>query len=468
MGSAWFDKSLEEIGKGLRSGEVTSLDLLESACEAHKAHGDKLFAYRIWDEDGARSQAQAADEAFRAGRDSGPLQGIPTSVKDLFGVSYMDTFAGSPNPLPAAWSDEGPVVRAVRDEGAVITGKTHMVEFAFGGLGTNAHWSIPRNPWDATHHRAPGGSSSGAGVSLIEGSALLALGSDTAGSVRVPASVTGTVGLKVTAGRWPLDGIVPLSPTLDTPGILTRTAADAALAFEVIDARCAGREARAPAVAAEIGSINIGICEDHFFSDCPEDIADPVRAAIGELKGAGARVSEFRLPETNDAFDLFCKGSVVASELESFLANDLPGWGDTLDPIITLRLAGATELTSDEISRRRSLMKDLSSAADERLASIDVLVSPTVPITAPKLEDVADLKPYSAANLAALRNTCIANLLKLCAITLPVGLDKAGIPVGMQCIAGPGQEDKLLAVALAFERVLGTSRDRLGKAPIGA
>ncbi|MEM9473473.1 MAG: amidase family protein, partial [Pseudomonadota bacterium] len=184
--------------------------------------------------------------------------------------------------------------------------------------------------------------------------------------------------------------------------------------------------------------------------------------------GQVVREETLKLGRHNAAFDLFCKGSVVASELQSFLANDLPGWGDTLDPIISLRLAGATELKSDEISRRRALMTDLSTAADKRLASIDVLISPTVPITAPKLEDIADLKPYSAANLAALRNTCIANLLELCAITLPVGLDKAGIPVGMQCIAGPGQEEKLLAIALAFERVLGTSRDRLGKAPIGA
>ncbi|MDA7947220.1 MAG: amidase [Hyphomicrobiaceae bacterium] len=467
MSPVWREKTLEDIGRALRAGELSSCELLDGACDAHKSYGETLSAYRTWNDDHARTQAEAADEAFRAGRDGGPLQGIPTSVKDLFGVSYLDTYAGSPNPLPAEWSREGPVVRAVLDQGAVVTGKTHMVEFAFGGLGTNAHWLVPRNPWDAENYRVAGGSSSGAGVSLIEGSALLALGSDTAGSVRVPASMTGTVGLKVTAARWPLDGIVPLSPTLDTPGVLTRCVADAALAFEVIDAFCAGREAQTPAKAAAIGDIKIGICENHFFSDCPADIADVIHTAIGELESAGAQVAAFDLPETEDAFDLFCKGSVVAWELQAYLKDRLPGWAETLDPIITLRLAGAADLEKDEITRRRSRMAELSGSAEERLARVDVLVSPTVPITAPKVEEVSELKSYSAANLAALRNTCIANLLGLCAITLPVGLDRAGIPVGLQCIAGPGQEEKLLSIALAFERILGTPRKRLGKPPLG-
>ncbi len=467
MGTAWHEKSLREIGSALRSGEVSALDLFETARSAHEAHHEALGAYLLWDEERARGQAEAADTAFRDGRDAGPLQGIPTSVKDLFGVSYLDTHAGSPTPLPKGWSGEGPVMRAVIEQGAVVTGKTHMVEFAFGGLGTNAHWPVPRNPWDAAHHRTPGGSSSGAGVSLIEGSALVALGSDTAGSVRVPASVTGTVGLKVTAGRWSLEGLVPLSPTFDTPGILTRTAADAALAFEVIDAFCAGRAAGAPAEADDIGGVRIGICEDHFFANCPDDIAEPVRAAIGELETAGAKAADFNLPETEQAYALFRMGSVVSSELRAFLDTELPAWNDTLDPNIAFRLSGALDLDSEEIATRRARIAEFGASAAARMDDVDVLVSPTVPFTAPKLEDVSDPKSYSAANLATLSNTCIGNLLGFCAITLPVGLDKAGIPVGLQCMAGPGQEEKLLSIACAFENVLGTSRQRLGRPPIG-
>lgn len=468
MNAAWREKSVSDIGKALRAGEISALDLFDAMRDAHGTHGDTLSAYRVWDEDRARDQAATADAAFRAGRDRGPLQGIPVSVKDLFGVSYLDTFAGSPTALPDAWSNEGPVIRAILEQNAVVTGKTHMVEFAFGGLGTNAHWPVPRNPWDAKHHRIAGGSSSGAGVSLIEGSALVALGSDTAGSVRIPASVTGTVGLKVTAGRWPLDGIVPLSPTLDTPGVLTRNVADAALSFEVIDAYCAGRPIGSPVGAADLSGVRVGLCERHFFSDCPSDIAAPVRQALGELEHAGILLEEFNLPEVEEAFAIFRMGSVVSSELRAFVETELPDWIETLDPNVAFRLTSAIELESPEIASRRVRMAELVKSANARLRDVDVLVSPTVPLTAPKLEDVSEPKAYSAANLAALSNTCIANLLGLCAITLPVGLDNAGIPVGLQCMAKAGQEKELLSITLAFERVLGTPRQRLGQPPLGA
>ena len=147
----------------------------------------------------------------------------------------MEIYAGSSRLMPDALQREGPLVENLRQQRAVFTGKTHTVEFAFSGLGLNSHWGTPRNPWDTAVHRVPGGSSSGAGVSLIEGSAILAFGSDTAGSVRIPASLTGTVGLKTTHGRWPLAGIVPLSPTLDTAGLLARTADDMLFAFAAID-----------------------------------------------------------------------------------------------------------------------------------------------------------------------------------------------------------------------------------------
>ena len=219
--------------------------------------------------------------------------------------SRPDTFAGSPRALPETWNTEGPVIKELANQGAVLTGKTHMVEFAFGGLGTNTHWPVPRNPWDAHAHRVPGGSSSGAGVSLIEGSALVALGTDTAGSVRVPASVTGTVGLKITAGRWPIGGIVPLSPTFDTPGVLTRSVADAALVFEVIDAHCAARASRPAVKAAEMHGVRIGMIEDHFWDGCVEDIAGPVRQALGDLEKAGAKIVAMDLPDLDEVYALF-------------------------------------------------------------------------------------------------------------------------------------------------------------------
>ena len=466
MTSHWIDKPLADIGRALRSGKCSALDLFEEARAAHEKFGGPLSAYRIWNENNARALAENADAAFRDGRDLGPLQGIPVSVKDLFGVSHLDIFAGSPKALPDKWTREGPIIEALRNQGSVLTGKTHMVEFAFGGVGTNVHWPMPLNPWDAQNNRVAGGSSSGAGVSLMEGSALLALGSDTGGSVRVPASVTGTVGLKITAERWPLDGIVPLSPTLDTPGILTRSVADAALAFEVIDAHCARRTPRPIATPADMSSIRIGVTERHFWHDCPDDISQPVRDTIREFEKAGATVVTLDLPETEEAYALFRNASVVSSEFLAFLANELPGWADTLGPNVAARASGAMDLESEELMKRRKRMGELTASAAAAMADIDVLVSPTVPITAPMLDEVSNPKDYSVANMLCLRNTSISNLLCQCAITLPLVLDSKGIPAGLQCMAVGGAEDRLLGVALAFERQLGTGPERLGKSPL--
>jgi len=418
VGSRWIDKPLAELGRALRSSEVLARDLFEEARDAHVKFGGALSAYRIWDEQRARAQAGDADAAFRAGEDHGPLQGIPVSVKDLFGLDYLDTFAGSPKKLPDKW--------------------------------------------------IAGGSSSGAGVSLIEGSALVALGTDTAGSVRVPASVTGTVGLKITAGRWPIDGIVPLSPTLDTPGILTRSVADAALVFELIDAHCAGRGTKPIVTAADLGALRIGIAEQHFWDECDDDIAAAVHQSLGELEAAGATLIQIELPEVEDAFDLFCQGSVVSCELRAFLDDELPGWLETADPNIAYRMSSALELDSDEIQQRRIRMDAIAKSANSKMQDVDIVISPTVPVTAPKLADIAEQKAYSRANLSVLRNTCIANLLKLCAITLPVALDGKGMPVGLQCLAPAGEEDRLLGAALAIEGKLGTGRERLGKPPLAA
>ena len=465
MANRWIEKSLDEILPALRSGALSPIVLYEEAHARHQAFGPALSAYRVWDEARARAQAEEADAAFRKGEDNGPLQGIPVSVKDLFGVDYLDTYAGTPKPLPDAWHAEGPVIKAVRAQSAVLTGKTHMVEFAFGGLGTNVHWPVPRNPWDMQVARVPGGSSSGAGVSLIEGSALLALGSDTAGSVRVPASVTGTVGLKVTAGRWPIDGIVPLSPTFDTPGILARSVADTAIAFEVIDAYCAGRTADAVATPADLDRLRIGLVEQHFWDGCADDIAGAVRDALGELEQAGATLVRMEMPEVEEAYALFRQGSVVSSELRAFVENELPGWQDTLDPNVSFRMSSALDLHDEEILRRRARLQEIAASANAGMSQVDIVVTPTVPLTAPALTDVVEGKAYSAANLQTLKNTCIANILELCAITLPVALDATGIPVGLQCMGAGNTEARLLSAALAIEDKLGKARDRLGAPP---
>ena len=232
MGTDPSTLALSGIANALRSDNLSATELTEH-CIGRR--NDALHAYKSWRPEVAMDMATLADQAFADQRDLGALQGIPISLKDLYAVREMEIYAGSRRLLPDAFQREGPLVEKLRQQRAVFTGKTHTVEFAFDGLGVNSHWGTPRNPWDTAVHRVPGGSSSGAGVSLIEGSAILAFGSDTAGSVRIPASLTGTVGLKTTHGRWPLAGICPLSPTLDTSGLLARTATDMLFAFAAID-----------------------------------------------------------------------------------------------------------------------------------------------------------------------------------------------------------------------------------------
>jgi aspartyl-tRNA(Asn)/glutamyl-tRNA(Gln) amidotransferase subunit A len=209
---------MAEIAALLGEGKLKAHALAEEAIANHERFGADLMAYSHWSPEHARKCAGAADTSFAASSRSHPLQGIPTSIKDNFGVTGFPTYAGSSKRLPPKFETDGPVVANLRRQLATVMGKTHMVEFAFGGTGHNAHYGSPRNPWDATARRSPGGSSSGAGVSLCEGSALLALGSDTAASVRLPAAMTGNAGLKLTKDRWSSEGIVPLSFTFDTPG----------------------------------------------------------------------------------------------------------------------------------------------------------------------------------------------------------------------------------------------------------
>ncbi|HKT19483.1 MAG TPA: amidase, partial [Stellaceae bacterium] len=228
-------KPMVEIATAMSEGKLKARALTEEAIANHERFGAKLMAYSQWAPAHARQCADAADAAFAAGARAGSLQGIPASIKDLFAHSAFPTFAGSPKRLPAKYEIDGPVIASLKRQLATVMGKTHMVEFAFGGTGHNAHYGAPRNPWDAKNHRSPGGSSSGAGVSLCEGSALLAFGSDTAGSVRIPASMTGNAGIKLTLGRWSAEGVVPLSFTFDTPGILARSMADAAFSFAALD-----------------------------------------------------------------------------------------------------------------------------------------------------------------------------------------------------------------------------------------
>jgi aspartyl-tRNA(Asn)/glutamyl-tRNA(Gln) amidotransferase subunit A len=463
----WEQMSLARLGEALANGEMTSVALTERAIRNHEYYAESLGAYKCWDPEHSREQARAADESFAQGRVRGALQGIPISVKDLFGLDGYPIFAGSPRRLPAGWQRQGPVMDAVRRQLPVMMGKTHTVEFAFGGLGVNPHWGTPRNPWDPNEHRVPGGSSSGAGVSLCVGSAFLAFGTDTAGSVRIPASMTGNVGLKIGYGRWSLKGIVPLSPSLDTPGILARTVQDAASAFSALDPHLTRQPTEARKInPRSVKDLRLGVVEaGSLWTECSEGIAEGVRSAMDELARQGAKILKIPFPETEEILPVFLKGGIAGVEFLSFLSNELPDWQPLLHDIVALRIQGAEEVSALEYLLRKRTMERLSLSAEKRFRQVDALLCPTVAITPPTLEAVQDLREYARANMLALRNTGIVNYLNLCALTIPVTLDGAGMPVGMQLISPRGREFGLLEVGLAIEKTLGTSRERLGLPP---
>jgi aspartyl-tRNA(Asn)/glutamyl-tRNA(Gln) amidotransferase subunit A len=405
--------------------------------------------------------------AFASGATVGPLQGVPISIKDLYAAEGSPCFAGSSRHLPAdPWEKDGPIVATIRRQLGPIVGKTHMVEFAFGGTGLNSHHGAPYNAWDATTHRSPGGSSSGAGVSLLEGSAFLALGSDTAGSVRIPASMTGTVGLKVTLGRWSTEGVVPLSHTFDTPGLLARSVSDAAYGFAALDPALGNPITFIAKSSRDLDGIRIAVDDPFFWNDCDPGIAETAKSAVDALTSAGAVLCSMTLPEATEAYAVFLEGGLSAIELRSFLDQELPDWLEQLDPIMASAVRGADTVSARDYLGRIGRLKALARRAPPRFDGIDVIATPTLCLTPPVLSDVGDSDEYLRINRRIVRNTVAVNYLGLCAITLPVGLNKAAMPVGLQLIAPARSEEKLFAIALAAERVLGTATERLGIPPL--
>lgn len=460
-------QSLAHLISALESGRLRARELAETIIAYQQASCETLNSYRVWDADFVQRQAVAADAAWAAGSRLGPLQGIPVSAKDHFGVRELPVYAGTVRELPAAWRREGPVVTALRRQLAIISGKTHAVELAFGGIGLNNHSGTPRNPWDGTAHRVPGGSSSGAGVSLWAGTAWLALGTDTAGSVRIPASVTGCVGLKTSFGRWSTDGIVPLSTSLDTAGLLGRSVADVAYGFAALDTACHNPTALLlQKQQRDANGLRIGIAGDELWRECDESIASVVRDALDEAAACGARLIDSPLPEAKDAQQLLRVGSIVSAECDAFVERELPEWRPLLDPIITSRIADGDTLSARDYLLRRERLARLSRQAAQRFGDVDVIAAPTVPIQPPRIADVTAVSDYRARNMAILSNTCSANYLGLCAITMPAGLDSSGLPVGLMLLAPHGAEERLLTVALRLESVLGTALARLGRPPL--
>ncbi len=451
-------RSLRQVAAALRSGELRAADLVEEAIRLHEDRDAAHRAYKLFDADGARAAAARADAMLAGPAPAPPLCGIPVSVKDLYGVSGLPTFAGTRRQLPERWSRDGWLVARLRAQGAVIVGKTHTVELAYGAVGVNPNWETPRNPWDPRVHRIPGGSSAGAGVSLHEGSALIALGTDTGGSIRIPASLTGVVGHKTSKGRLPTDGVVPLSGTLDTVGALTRTVEDSAWFFGSVDSSLGDPEALLRDLGARgAAGLRVAVPRCGVWSDCQRDIGEVLSGALAGLGRAGWARTEIDGALLDRAGEMYMTAGIVGGECLAVLEAELPGWLEILHPIVGRRIAAAGAHTHAEYVAALARREELVHAAGALFHDADVLALPGAILTPPPVAEMEDMDRYLKTNAALLRPTCGVSLLGLCAVTLPVGFDRAGMRVGLQLGAPGGGDELALAAALAAERALGTA-----------
>jgi aspartyl-tRNA(Asn)/glutamyl-tRNA(Gln) amidotransferase subunit A len=397
----------------------------------------------------ARAAADAADARRQTGVSLGPLDGALVSIKDLFDIAGEPTTAGSKllaSARPA--KADAPVIARLRRAGAVILGKTNMVEFAFAGIGLNPHYGTPGNAADRS--RIPGGSTSGGGVSVGEGTSEISIGSDTGGSVRIPAAFNGVVGFKPTAKRVPLEGAFPLSYALDSIGPLARTLKDCADA----DAAIAGEEPRALS-ARPLATLSIGVPRGRLFEETESVVADAFEATLKRLSAAGARIVDHDIEDLlADLADVTAPASLAAIEAAEVHADWLESRAAEFDPRVQSRIARGATVPAHIYIRMLRRRADLIRRMDARLAAVDVLALPTVPIVAPPIAPMLnDDELYFRTNLLVLRNTMIGNFFDLTGISLPV--PGTALPVGLMMLARHGRDHDLLDIAAGVENELG-------------
>ena len=430
-----------QLAADLAAGRTTSRKLTEAALariEDPKGEGKRAFI-KVYKPQ-ALAAAEASDALRKAGIVPSPLAGLPVSIKNLCNVAGETTLAGSTalDDAPPA-KDDAPVVARLRAAGAVIVGSTNMSEFAFSGVGANPHYGTPGNPAD--RKRVPGGSSSGAAVSVGDQMAVAALGTDTGGSVRIPASVCGLTGFKPTARRVPIDGVVPLSTSLDSIGPLANSVECCA----IVDAVFAGEPIAVPA-AAPLAGLRFGIPKQIVMNDLDPIVATAFERACKQLAAKGAKVEQVDLPQLNELPAINAKGGFAASEAYAWHHKLIARRGNMYDPFVHPRIMRGKEMSAadyiDLLHARADLQKRVSAVTE----NYDAVVMPTCAITAPTLQEVSTPEGFTKKNLLLLRNTTIGNFLDRCAISLPC--HAAGeLPVGFSLMGEAMADKRLLALA---------------------
>ncbi len=442
-------KNFEALGQALGAREITSEALVAQAlakAEAPAGEGSRAF---IALNAAALKQAQAIDSARARGDDLPVHAGIPISVKDLFDLQGEVTRAGSVvlgGAEPAQRT--APAIQRLLDAGFIPIGRTNMTEFAYSGVGLNPHYGTPLNPWDRSTGRIPGGSSSGAAVSVTDGMAVAGVGTDTGGSCRIPAALTGITGWKPSAGRVPRAGVYPLSESLDSVGVLALDVAGCAVLDDVMAGGIGGLPESH--VAADL---HLAVLAHYVTEGMDDAVGRAYARTLSALSSAGARLTEIRLPDIERLPELNARGGIAAREAWAFHAPLLEASESEYDPRVAGRIRAGAQVDDEEMAGLMAARARMIAGFESAMAGFDALIAPTVPIIAPPIAAFAADDDYIRLNLLLLRNPSLFNFLDGCAISLPI--HAAGeAPVGLMLAAPNGQDRSLLGVSRGLESAL--------------
>jgi aspartyl-tRNA(Asn)/glutamyl-tRNA(Gln) amidotransferase subunit A len=443
MTQDWYWMTAADLGRGIAAGRINAMELTEAFLDAAtaQAHGPRIFA-RLTPRR-ARSMAMAAADRAKAGRRIGPLDGVPLSWKDNIDASGAACEGGSALLRGRIPDEDAAILHTATAGGLVCLGKTHLSELAFSGLGLNPVTATP--PCINDPEAVPGGSSSGAAASVAFGLAPAAIGTDTGGSVRIPAAWNDLVGLKTTHGLLPTQGVIPLCQRFDTPGPLARSTEDCALILAALQGSPA-----ADLTGASLQGLRFGVLETVALDDLRKAPAAGFQTALDRLSRAGARIERLVAPEVAEAMTL--AAMLFTSEAYGLWKDRIEAAPHLMYPRILERFRSGGNTTAADYVAAWRRMDVLRQAWALRTAVCDAILLPTSPILPPHAQRLLDDDAYYVAeNLLALRNTRIANLMGGCAVTLPTGTPSTGISL----MAGPGHEARLLRMAAAAERALG-------------
>jgi aspartyl-tRNA(Asn)/glutamyl-tRNA(Gln) amidotransferase subunit A len=443
-------RTLAQAAAELANGGTTSRQLVE-ACLAsiNDLEGQGACALVRVHADQARTSADAMDALRQANRAPGPFAGIPISIKDLFDIAGEPTPAGSVIRADAPPATEtATAIQRLLAAGLIPVGRTNMTEFAFSGVGLNPHYGTPLSPWDRATGHIPGGSSSGAAVSVADGMALGAIGTDTGGSCRIPAALCGITGFKPTARRVPLQGALPLAPSLDSVGPLARTASCCA----ALDAIMAGEPGRAlPHMAVQ--GLRLLLPTNLAFANLDAPTEAALDRAVARLHDAGALVDRAPLAAFDDINEAHAKGGLAAAEAYAWHRDLLASDAARYDPRVASRILAGADMSAADYFRLSQARRRIIYRFECDLAPYDALMLPTVPIAPPPIAAFARDEDYRRLNFLLLRNPSTINFLDGCAISLPCHAPGAP-PAGLMLAAPSMQDARLLAIAVAVEAVL--------------